>query len=142
MKAFMLLHANEDGASLWALSTCEQRFVTAFYDPRLVFTALSVEAIRHFAGTYDLLTQSCCYHLLVRCNCVYSQNIAIKGVLSVNLLSSFYVLVVRRVSHCLTSSVSLRFGFVFRLLRPATIIPALHGSAGMLPNISARSYCK
>jgi len=54
----MPLDANEGAASLSALSTCEQRFVTKFYDHRLLFTARYLQAMRHFVGTCDLLTQS------------------------------------------------------------------------------------
>ena len=41
IKAFMSLDANEDAPSFSALNTCEQRFVTRFYDCHLLFTAPS-----------------------------------------------------------------------------------------------------
>jgi len=67
----MPLDANEDAPSLSALSTCEQRFVTRFYDRHLLFTARSFQAVRHFVGTCDLLRQSCLYHWFASGYCGY-----------------------------------------------------------------------
>jgi hypothetical protein len=117
----MPLDANEDAPSLSELSTCEQRFVTRFYDCHLLFTARSLQAMRHFVGTCDLLGQSCRYHLLVSGHCGYQKNIS-------RLFYSYIycpVLCVTCTADSREALCLLASGFKPRFVKPATIIPAV-----------------